>query len=140
MYDSQKVQVRHTSNPNWHKDEKVRVTTRQTINLLNQKPKQPLRGYVLLPPTAQRSLSSKVPSSSVLSLSAPLPAPFGSTQDCQSPPSYPLQCKQWGPLDFLMVLRIELEFQGSRTPPRCDKTANDDHTSSTKLSMLLWMC
>ena len=76
MYGSQEVKVRHTSNPNWHKDEKVRVTTRQTINLLNQKPKQPLRGYVLLPPTAQRSLSSKVPSSSVLSLSAPLPAPL----------------------------------------------------------------
>ena len=117
MYGSQKVKVRHTSNPNWHKDEKVRVTTRQTINLLNQKPKQPLRGYVLLPPTAQRSLSSEVPSSSSLSLSAPPPAPFSLTQDCQSPPSYPLQCKQWGPLDFLMVFRIELGSCMSGTPP-----------------------
>ena len=51
-------------------------------------------------------------------LASPL-APFGSVQDFQSPPIYPLHCKQWGPLDFLMVLRIELEFQRSWTPPRC---------------------
>ena len=91
-------------------------------------------------PSRPKALFSTVPSSSSLSFSAPPPGPFGSVQEFQSPPSYPLHCKQWGPLDFLMVLRIELEFQVSGTPPRYNKTANDDHTSSTKLSMLLWMC
>ena len=74
---------------------------------------------VFLPAKTPKSLSSTVPSSSSLSFLAPPPAPFGSVQDFQSPPIYPLHCKQWGPLDFLMVLRIELEFQRSWTPPRC---------------------
>ena len=85
-----------------------------------------------------KSLSSTVPSSSLLSFSAPPPAPCVLSQDCQSPPSYPLQCVQWGPPDFLMVLKIKSKSHLSGTPPPWTRLVmTTTSPPSSKLSMLI---